>query len=519
MRRPSHWISYVALVALLFDGSAGLAAKAKKGAARAKVTAKSPESTPPAEPAAPAAPEPATEDKSAKPAAAAPASAPTAPAAAPTSAPAPAAGTSATSAKPAAAAATPATVKPKAQRIRVTVLPLLEKNFSEQAAVPLQRELADALRRNTRLDMKDLDVRLAEFAQEMPFDQVELARTTLQNGRDALQNLEIDQAITQISDAVDQLVAVLPYIKKQELADAMMFLATAQHQKGNNRAVEQTLKRLLTWRTTYQLDTDVFPQALAAPLEAARDAVAKLPQGQLKALSEPAGAQVFVDGEFAGVAPLLVSNLAVGEHYVTFKKLGYKRGLRVANVTPNVPAQVLGKVDRAEKYLLVEQAISRVGPKMGESPLSSVVDNLRETLFLDHTVFLKIGKAGTLSTSTNEVSVSAYLYDLRSRKLLNQKSSKITVTGGVPADGAMAALAEQVYTGVNLEQQLEVPVEPPTPVVEKATPLYKRWWFWTAIGVIAAGGAAAIAVGVTSQTPSCPEGHSCTGELIYSLRF
>jgi len=72
---------------------------------------------------------------------------------------------------------------------------------------------------------------------------------------------------------------------------------------------------------------------------------------------------------------------------------------------------------------------------------------------------------------------------------------------------------------VNLEQQLEVPVEPPPPVVEKATPLYKRWWFWTAIGVIAAGGAAAIAVGVTSQTPSCPEGHSCTGELIYSLRF
>lgn len=518
MRRPSHWISYVALAALLLDSGAGLAAKAKKAAPRAGAAAKSPKTTPAAEPATP---DPAADDKPAMPAAATPASVPAAPASAPTPPPTPAAAApaSATTAKPAAAAATPATVKPKAQRIRVTVLPLLEKNFSEQAAVPLQREMADALRRNTRLDMKDLDVRLAEFAQEMPFDQVELARTTLQNGRDALQNLEIDQAITQISDAVDQLVAVLPYIKKQELADAMMFLATAQHQKGNNRAVEQTLKRLLTWRTTYQLDTDLFPQALAAPLEAARAEVAKLPQGQLKALSEPAGAQVFVDGEFAGVAPLLVSNLAVGEHYVTFKKLGYKRGLRVANVTPNVPVQVLGKVDRAEKYLLVEQAISRVGPKMGESPLNSVVDNLRETLFLDHTVFLKIGKAGSLSTSTNEVAVSAYLYDLRSRKLLNQKTDKIRVTGGVPADGAMAALAEQVYTGVNLEQQLEVPVEPPTPVVEKATPLYKRWWFWTAIGVIAAGGAAAIAVGVTSQTPSCPEGHSCTGELIYSLRF
>ena len=145
MRRPSHWISYVALAALLFDSGAGLAAKAKKGAAHAGAAAKSPKSTPPAEPTEPAAPEPATDPKAATPTAATPTAVPAAPAAAPTSAPAPAAATPGTTGKPAAAAAAPATVKPKAQRIRVTVLPLLEKNFSEQAAVPLQRELADAL--------------------------------------------------------------------------------------------------------------------------------------------------------------------------------------------------------------------------------------------------------------------------------------------------------------------------------------------------------------------------------------
>jgi tetratricopeptide (TPR) repeat protein len=30
-------------------------------------------------------------------------------------------------------------------------------------------------------------------------------------------------------------------------------------------------------------------------------------------------------------------------------------------------------------------------------------------------------------------------------------------------------------------------------------PLYKRWWLWTAVGVVAAGAAAGIAVGVTAQ--------------------
>ena len=78
-------------------------------------------------------------------------------------------------------------------------------------------------------------MRLAEFAQEMPFDQVELARTTLQKGKDAPFKMEVDNAILQLSDAVDQLIAVLPYIKKQELADAMMAVAVAHYQKARRR--------------------------------------------------------------------------------------------------------------------------------------------------------------------------------------------------------------------------------------------------------------------------------------------
>jgi hypothetical protein len=417
-----------------------------------------------------------------------------------------------------AAAAVAAVKEKKARRIRVTVLPLLERNFPEQSAVALQRELAEGLRRNSHLDMKDLDVRLAEFAQEMPFEQVELARTALQNGTDALRNLNLDTAITQLNDAVDQLVAVLPYIKKQELADAMMTLAVAQQQKGATRAMQATLRRLLTWRSAYQLDTSQFPQQISDPLEEARTAVGQLAQGQVKVLSEPSGSQVFVDGDFVGVAPTTVSNLTVGEHYVTFKKLGYKRGLRIANVTNGPPLQVLGKLPRAEKYLLVQQAIDRVGPKIGQSKLDPVVDNLRETLFLDHAVFLRLQKAGTMSSNTEDVAVSAYLYDLRTRALIKQASEKVKMSGGVPPDGVMAKLAETLYQGVSYDNDLQAPTDGP-PVALPQKPLYKRWWFWTTLGIIIAGGASAVAVGVLSRPPSCPDGHVCTGALMYSLHL
>lgn len=407
-------------------------------------------------------------------------------------------------------------VEKKAKRLRSTTLPLVEKSVSEPVAVALQREMSDALKRNPRLDQKELDVRLAEFAQEMPFDQVEMARAAYQKGMAAFNKLELDQAVLALSDAVDQLIAVLPYIKKQELADAMMALAVMQQQKGKTAAMQSVLRRLLTWRPTYQVDNDQFPAAINDPTEAVRAQVSQLPRGQAVILSDPPGAQVFVDGDFVGTSPITAENLAVGEHFVTFKKLGYKRGLRVANVVNNRPAQILGKLDRSEKFLLVEQAIARVGPTMGQKRLDKVVDNLRETLFLDHAIFLKMQRTAQ-SGVAEAVTVKAYLYDLRSRSLLSEKTDQIKVTGGVPAEGAMALLAEKLYEGVDYDAVDVKPDDAPLPVVVEQKPLYKKWWFWTAIGVVVAGGASALAVGLSLRQPSCPDGHVCTGNLVYTL--
>ena len=89
------------------------------------------------------------------------------------------------------------------------------------------------------------------------------------------------------------------------------------------------------------------------------------------------------------MAPLTVPGVAIGEHYVTLKKLGYKRGLRVAQVKSG-GSPVLGKLQRNEKYLLVEASHRQGRAADGQSPIDTVVDNLRETLFLDQTVFIKV---------------------------------------------------------------------------------------------------------------------------------
>jgi hypothetical protein len=53
------------------------------------------------------------------------------------------------------------------------------------------------------------------------------------------------------------------------------------------------------------------------------------------------------------------------------------------------------------------------------------------------------------------------------------------------------------------------PPEEPRSTERSEAPIYKKWWFWTAIGVVAAGAVGgALLLGGTSN-PSCPKGITC----------
>ena len=103
---------------------------------------------------------------------------------------------------------------------------------------------------------------------------------------------------------------------------------------------------------------------------------------------------------------------------------------------------------------------------------------------------------------------------------MSQKDFRIKLlAGGVPQAGALVSLAEGVYSGVDYSGDMQAPVDAPPPPPAENKPLYKRWWFWTALGVIVAGGASAVAVGVLTSKPACPSGHVCTGSITYALTF
>jgi len=409
-------------------------------------------------------------------------------------------GAAAQEATPAPAAAAPSNGGP--QPVRVTTFLLKHPGLDDQSLVGVMHALDDGLKRNPRLEMKDLDTRLADFAQEVPQEQIDQGRLLLQEGQKALTALELTTAIKKLGQAVEVLSKVLPYVKKQELADAMMALGASHFENGDKKEAKRTFERLITWRSDYKVDLSKYPPAILAVVEDVRKEVEREKRGSLEIRSEPSGAQAYVDGRYIGVTPCFADGLIVGEHWVTLKKEGYKKAVMAAQVSSKVQQLVsVPTMERSTKYLLVEQALAGVEKTLGETTLDASADNLKEVLFIDHAVFVRVAPAGA-----GQLKVDSFLYDLRTRRRLTHVTKTVPVA---KAEKELAPLASQLYLNVSYEAELVESKDAPPPKPYVRQPFYKTWWFWTAAGAAVTG----VVLGATlaPKAKDCGSSSFCVG--------
>ncbi len=358
--------------------------------------------------------------------------------------------------------------------IRVTSFSLAHLGVDDQTAARVERVIDESLKKNPRLDLKDLDTRLADFAQDLPEQEIEAARRLLAEGQKALATRELSSAIRKLGQAIDALSKVLPHIKKQELADAMMSLGVAEFEIGDRKASHATLVRLFTWRSDYKVDTNKVPLHLVGPAEEARKEVEQARHGSIEIESEPSAATAYVDGKYVGLTPCPAEGLAVGEHFITIKKERYKKAVERAIVSARVQEAVRVPLERSEKALIVEQALTSAEKEIGAARLSSATADLEKILFIDHGVFVRVSPTEAPPSS---VKVEAYLYDLKNRRRLSQVQK---VVHKPIVDKDLSQLTALLYTNVSYSVELQAPVEAPPPKVVKRPPFYKTWWFWTA---------------------------------------
>ncbi|MCC6746412.1 MAG: PEGA domain-containing protein [Deltaproteobacteria bacterium] len=381
-----------------------------------------------------------------------------------------------------------------ASRTRVTVFIIPAKGASPKTVARASNALLTGLRRNPRLDVKDSDKLLAEFAGEEPTAQIRQAEELKERGLELLRGGKPGPALAKLQEAAQGFEKVLASTKKQSLAETQVAIGVALAEAGRASQAQAAFLRLLAWRPTHRFDADAFgPQHL--PLFERAVALSKrLRRGSVELVTTPPGAKAYVDGRYVGVTPALAFGLTVGEHYATFKMPSYGKAAVKVTVHPQRQESYSVELRQSEKYLLLKQTLDRATAGLGQPRASAAMVDLRSVLFVDQVVFATISPA-----ATEQIGVQAYLYDLRSQLRLN-------ATGLVlpePRLKELERLAQLLYVNVPYDGAIATPPDPPPPPPQRRRRFYATWWFWTAVG---AGAAAAIVT-----LAAWPSDKSCQG--------
>jgi PEGA domain len=295
--------------------------------------------------------------------------------------------------------------------------------------------------------------------------------------KEAYDNLDYEVAQTKLRLALDAFDTHPEQATSQRLAEAHFLLAVVTLQsgaKGAAKKAQDSFVRALLHDGRLQLDAKQYGVDVKHVFDKATAEVGKLPKASLRIDSEPPGARVTVQEQVVGRTPIPALRLPVGRHLLHFARTGYTPTAAFADVTKEgttamvvlKPLAAVAEVRRLAKPLAVG---------LGKGKVPTGARALAERL---EARYLVVG-AGT----------AFEVWDTQSG---NQLSGLTSANVG--------SLAKQVKAFVVQPSVVPSPVgqgkQPPELAVNE--PVYKKWWFWTAVGVVVVGGATAGGVAAAS---------------------
>jgi hypothetical protein len=340
-----------------------------------------------------------------------------------------------------------------------------------------------------------------------PFDEdVQFAVEELEPLADQVANGDARDAAGRADRIVELFERNLESVRREQLVDAYMLRAIARCRMRRARECEEGFARVLVFREGQEYDASRFPVFASDAFDRARARTLAGPRGTLVVQTEPAGAEIYVDGRSYGPSPVRVEGLLVGAHYVTIKHLGHERTIRRAELTgaQSTVRYTLSPNERAR--LVASEEFQRVlRAELGEERAGPNLRSLGSTLGAAQVLVGVVRPLGE-----RQMHLQVWLYDIRTRFLLASREGALTEDEA--GMDAARQLAIEPDRGVDRSGAIAAPDEEDSPLSQGRQPeLHEQWWFWTVVGVVLVAGGVGIGAGVATSGPGIPDGWTRVG--------
>jgi hypothetical protein len=226
---------------------------------------------------------------------------------------------------------------------------------------------------------------------------------------------------------------------------------------------------------------------MVATFESVRRDVVNGPAGSLSVASIPSHGRVYVDGAFRGVTPCTVDRLPVGTHLVVVRKTGYETWGGAAEVREEraggqTRVRLRSLPGSRDWIRTVEKAAEDAD---GVKKLDAGLQRLAQEARLDRLLLGRLTKRG------KGVAYFFSLFDVPSSRPVQWHQGVLHQNADDFAQ-AVAGVVTYLITGESgvLQSYPSMAVDyPPLRLQDEdqfeevTTPIYKKWYFWTAIGV------------------------------------
>jgi hypothetical protein len=229
---------------------------------------------------------------------------------------------------------------------------------------------------------------------------------------------------TQYEDAERKLRAALFEYQKaasalpdtQHYCETLAMYAAAMFLRGDTEEAKLTLLDLMSLNPTFELPTKKYPKdfiTLRAQVATSRNASLR---GGLTVKSKPAGARIYLDGEFQGYTPATLNTLSVGKHLVRVERPGFRLYGEFVEVTPE-DQEVNAELNPTAGYRAYDAMLDKIAAEVARDRPGPALTGMGKSLALDRAIVGVVKEINENGASEMIVGI----YDMRAGQKLAGK--------------------------------------------------------------------------------------------------
>ena len=323
---------------------------------------------------------------------------------------------------------------------------------------------------------------------------------------------DFDAGVAQYADynhdeAIEKFQSALKYFEKnldkavdmKFLSEIIFYLGASHKQLDEDKRAETYFANYISINPDGQPDESKFSSEIISAFNDVKKSKSKAFKGAVRVSSNPDGALVFIDGKIAGVTPVILRGITEGKHYYRIHKNGYRDAGGTVEVKGGRSASISETITKYSQASSMFEAEKEMKSEFGQvSMLSKAVEIARE-LDVDSVLVVdaKIGSDEKLNYTGYMVNMGKREYkkteavfripekgkeskqaDLKefNNSLINDPYEYKSISEAFAAE--VALLASDGSDDVDTAKKKD----------KDKKPVYKEWWLWTIVGVVAAAG-------------------------------